>query len=158
MVGKLRHRFLTQRGRTGIPTFSSKEEAAQLHLVFGPSGGQNDETQRRPHPNLGICHITRQKGLCGCNEGKRSWDDKVIPKYLGGPDVVTSILIRERSSHSGCGDRGEKSEGCKKGATNQGMQAARLWEPGKARKWIFLGASRKNQPCLVMTSVQWGLF
>lgn len=62
-----------------------------------------------PHPqNLWIWYLTWQKGLCRCDWIKDLEVGEIILGYLGGPEVTTRVLIRERQyvekkwEQSGC--------------------------------------------------------
>lgn len=46
----------------------------------------------KTHVLICECYLTQQKGLCRCDEEWGPWDGKIIPEYLGGPDLIHGSL------------------------------------------------------------------
>lgn len=98
----------SKNGRIAIASGVSKNQKAQrkghsgLDIVYTTRKSTSDDIPN-PH-SLWICYFTQQMWL---NEG--FWDGVIILDYLGGPNVITKVLIRERekqeSQRRRCDDR-----------------------------------------------------
>ena len=70
-----------------------------LHGLAG-CGGLNNGPQRCPRPSLqnpGMCYITQKRGFTDViKSGALRWE--MTLDYLGGPNVITRVLVRGRQS------------------------------------------------------------